>query len=112
MESIIPKTAKYLELGESKNAFHGVLLPLFLFFIILISGCSWFADNRILVKPKKVDITSAKYQKILSIMLNRRYESEFLRCLAAEIEYQKYLQEKDDQGKSIRKDDYALERRH
>ena len=54
MESKKLKLTKYLVLGESlRNAFHGVLLPKYLFLIILIfcSSCTLFSDSRIIVKP-------------------------------------------------------------
>lgn len=95
VESILLKLTKYLELGESKSAFHGIRLPSFLFFIILIcSGCSWFADNRVIVKPK-IDTTSPEYKEMLSKIINSRYDSEYLRIASADLAYQEYLLNKE-----------------
>jgi len=63
-------------------------------FLFLCSGCSWFADNRIHVKPKDIDITLPKYKKILHNIINNRYKNEsMLRDIESELAYQKYLQE-------------------
>ena len=90
MESKLLKYAKYLELGESVIAFHGVLLPLFLFLILTISGCVWFADNRIAVKHE-INTNSPQYKEMLSRIIGNRYESEeFLRIAAADLSLAEY----------------------
>jgi len=55
------------------------------FCLILISGCSWFEDNRI---PKKlnVDITSPEYKETLSILIN----SEYFKMKIAELAIAQY----------------------
>lgn len=95
MESKLLKLAKYLELGESVIAFHGVLLPLFLFLIIALSGCALFEDNRKVLKPK-IDTTSPEYKEMLSIIINNRFDSEYLRIAAADRALQEYLLNKEN----------------
>ncbi len=67
--------------------------------LLLISGCFdmtfLFGDNR---KPKvrpKIDPSSPEFRKSVSLILKQRHNPEFLKRLAAEKEYQKYLKEKD-----------------
>jgi len=62
--------------------------------LLLMTGCSWFEDKRTIVKPK-VDITSPEYRKILSEIIDNRYDGEMFRNLIAEIEYRKYLKEEN-----------------
>lgn len=95
VESKSLKYAKYLELGESVIAFHGVLLPLFLSIILTISGCSWFADNRIIEKPK-IDTTSPEYKEMLSRIIGNRYDSEYIRIAVADKALAEYLHDKED----------------
>ena len=97
MQSIILKFAKILVLGGPKNALHGVTkLPLYLFLIIIISGCSCFSDSRIAIKPK-IDTNSPRYKEMLSMIIGNRYDSEFLRIISADKAYQEYLIEKKTQ---------------
>jgi len=96
VESKSLKYAKYLELGESVIAFHGVLLPLFLSIILTISGCSWFADNRIVEKPK---LDTPEYKEMLSKIIGNRYDSEYLRFVAADKALQEYLLNKEGTSK-------------
>jgi len=84
------KLTKILGLGRYMVAFDGALLPLSLSLIILVSGCSWFADKRIRIEPK-IDITSPKYKKMLSMIIGNRYDSEYLRTIAADQAHQEYL---------------------
>ena len=59
--------------------------------LILIGGCSWFADKRVVVKPK-IDITSSEVREILSIIIKQRYKTEMiLKEIEAELAYQEYL---------------------
>ena len=71
MESKRLKVAKYLVRGESvKFAFHGVLLPSYLFLIILFcSGCSWFADHR---EPIQTSYNQELYNEMLSKIIRLR----------------------------------------
>ena len=101
MQSIITKFAKILVLGGPKNALHGVTkLPLYLSFIILISGCTLschpFKDNRVPIKStKKIDTTSPQFREILSIFIKQRYKTDMtLKEIQAELAYQEYLIEK------------------
>ena len=89
MESRVINYAKYQVLGESKNAFHGVL-PLCLFFIIAISGCVWFADNRVVEKPEPVD--NRDRWKALAPFIKNHFQTDMtLKEIAAELAYQEYL---------------------
>ena len=57
----------------------------------LISGCSWFADNRVVVKPK-VDVTSPAFKEMLSNIINQRYKTVMmLRDIEADLAYREYL---------------------
>lgn len=81
--------------------------------LLFLSGCSWFADNRVRITNPKFNATSPEHREMLSKVLSNRYFSEIIRMMQAEEEYRKYLQTiENDQGKSICKDDCALERRH
>ncbi len=54
-----------------------------------------FGDKR---KPKirpKVDPNSLEFRKNVSLILKQRHNPDFLKRLAAEKEYQKYLKEKN-----------------
>ena len=100
MESRVFKYAKYQVLGESKNAFHGVL-PLCLFFILTISGCVWFSDNRIAVKHE-INTNSPQYKEMLSRIIGNRYESEeFLRIAAADLSLAEYNLQKEGRETAI-----------
>jgi len=90
VESIITKFTKYLVRGKSYDAFHGVLLASYLILIIFISGCS---SDRIAIKPK-IDTNSPRYKEMLSMIIGNRYDSEYLRTVAADKAYQEYLLEK------------------
>ena len=56
----------------------------------VISGC--FEDKRI-PKKKVFDTTSPEYKKMLSGIIQKRYNSEFLTNMAVERDYQKYIKE-------------------
>lgn len=72
-----------------------IVCMILILIIFFCSGCSWFADNRVRVANPRLDTTSPKYQKMLSNMINKRYEPDFIKCLVAEKEYQEYLMNKD-----------------
>jgi len=96
VESRILKYAKYRVLGESKNAFHGVL-PLCLFSIIFISGCSWFADNRIVIKPESLEpIDNKQRWLLLAPYIKKHFKTDMTVAeIAAELSYQEYLLNKE-----------------
>lgn len=63
--------------------------------LILISGCSWFADKRVRVEPK-MDVTSPRHRKMLFNLINNRYKTEsMLRDVEAELAYRAYLKSQD-----------------
>jgi len=66
----------------------------FILMSLLLVGCSWFEDRRTVVKLK-VDMTSPEYRKMLSEIINSRYDGEMLRSLAADIDYWNYLRGQD-----------------
>lgn len=67
----------------------------FVFFAgLVLAGCSLFADKRVPVKPK-IDTTSPEYKEMLRTIIYYRYDSEILRSIEADKEYEKYLKEKD-----------------
>ena len=98
VESKSLKYAKYLELGESVIAFRGVLLPLFLSIILTISGCSWFADNRIVEKPEPVD--NRDRWKALAPFVKKHFKTDMtVEEIAAELALQEYLLNKEGTSK-------------
>ena len=96
VESKKLKYAKILVLGGPINAFHGVLkLPLYLSLILLISGCSWFADKRIVVKPPPVD--SRDRWKALAPFVKNHFKTDMtINEIAAELAYAEYLLNKEN----------------
>jgi len=55
-----------------------------------ISGC--FEDKRI-PKKKVFDTASPEYRKMLSGIIRNRYNSGFLKNMAAKIKYKKFIKE-------------------
>ncbi len=49
--------------------------------LLLLSGCSWFEDKRVVVKP---DTTSPEYKQMVKLLINNRYDSEYLKQIAFE----------------------------
>jgi len=54
--------------------FVGIALPLCLILILFLSGCAWFEDKRIVIKPEPVDIRDR--WKILARFVKQRYPTE------------------------------------
>jgi len=80
-----------MQIGEIKIIKYTLCLLLILF----LSGCSWFADNRVVVKPEPVDIRNR--WKILARFIKQRYPTEMtLEEIAAELAYQEYLLNESD----------------
>ena len=55
--------------------------------LLFLSGCSWFEDKRIRVKP---NTTSVEYKQMVKLLINNRYNSEYLRMKAADAAYAEY----------------------
>jgi len=103
VESIITKFAKYLVRGKSYDAFHGVLLASYLTFIIIISGCSWCADKRVVVKPEPVN--NRDRWKVLAPFIKQHFITDMtVEEIAAELAYQEYLLNKKDEQKVVKAD--------
>lgn len=81
-----------------------VICTICLMLIIGLTGCSWFADKRVIVKPK-IDTTSPKFRKLLSDVIKGRYKTESaLRDIEAELVYQKYLLWLKEKNKDSKKE--------
>ena len=69
-----------------------------IFRIIIVSSLfgviSGFFEDKRVPKKKVFDKTSPEYKKMLSGIIQKRYNSEFLTNMAVEKEYKKYLKEK------------------
>ena len=57
--------------------------------ISFLSGCALFEDKRVRVEPK-YDITAPRYKKMLKALLDNRYDSEYLRWIAADSALEEY----------------------
>ena len=94
---------------------HVLLMVLIILLLcLLLSGCVWFADNRQPVS-QTIDPNSPKLRAMLTYIVQIRAGNRWgIKEYKADVEYWKELQEKNrnGQGKSIRKDGCALERRH
>jgi len=55
--------------------------------LLLLSGCSLFEDKRIVVKP---DTTSPEYKQMVKLLINSRYNSEYLKQIAFELAVAEY----------------------
>ena len=70
-----------------------ILLILFLFLLFLLllsslSGCAWFEDKRVAVKPfLEIDPNSPEFRRTLSLILNNRYE--YMNWIRADLELAK-----------------------
>ena len=60
----------------------------------IFSGCSWFADNRVVVKPELVD--NRDKWKALAPFVKKHFTTDMtVDEIAAELYYQEYLQNKE-----------------
>jgi len=45
--------------------------------LLVLSGCSWFSDNRIVVKPtRRIDTSSYEFRRVLAIFIKYRFETQ------------------------------------
>ncbi len=56
-----------------------ILIPILI--VSLLSGCSLFEDKRVVIKP---DTTSPEYKQMVKLLINNRYDSEYLKQIAFE----------------------------
>ena len=64
--------------------------------IISLTGCSWFEDKRVVVKPKQIDTSSYEFRRALALIIKSRYETtmsadEIVRWMYADEALKKYL---------------------
>ena len=60
----------------------------------ILSGCSWFADKRVVVKPEPVD--NRDRWKALAPFIKKHFKTDMtVEEIAAELAYQEYLQSKE-----------------
>ena len=69
--------------------------------IISLTGCSWFEDKRVAVKPKQIDTSSYKFRRVLAILIKQRYETtmsadEIVRWIYADEALKKYLEKENE----------------
>ena len=64
-----------------------ILINILIILLLLLSGCSWFEDKRIAVKP---DTTSPEYKQMTKLLINSRYNNEYRKLLAFELAYAEY----------------------
>ena len=69
--------------------------------LLSTSGCHWFADNRIVVKPKPIDVNSPAFVRTLAIFIKYRYNTgnKSIEWIMADIELAKYKLLRKEQEK-------------